>query len=512
MGKRILCVILAFLLLMPVGLPSVSAAQDKVVIVLDPGHGGVDSGTAKKYDGKEVWESTLNLAIANACRDFLVTNYENVEVHLTRESNKKVSLDERVNFAEQHKADYMLSIHINSANGKARGALAIVPRGKYNPIQGKASLRTAEAILDKMEELGMRLVDTGTTYQLATSWAERYPDGTYVDSFAVIRGCVRRNIPCIIMEHGFLDNESDYREFLSTPDKLAALGEADALGLAETLGLVEKKTPLPFADVTEGDWFHDAVYYAWEQGLMDGVSDTEFAPGTSANRAMVVTLLYRLHEADTEPHTCSFDDVDPGSWYHAPVEWALANGITDGISDTEFAPNRNVTREQFVTFLNRYAGEPEPDALPEDLPDWTDVSGYAQMAVAWAVETGLLTGYEDGTIKPQRELSRAELATLMQRFHEWFLSDWEEEEEEEEVPKVTWTISHTDVTIDVGEAFTLTLRSSDGQKASVTWKASKSGYVTISGNKITGKAKGTVTVSCEHEGQTYSCIVRVKKS
>lgn len=280
MRKRILCVMLALALMLPLGLMPAAAAQDKVVIVLDPGHGGTDCGTKMEYDGAEVWESTLNLAIAEACRTFLLTYYENVEVYLTRETDKKVSLDERVTFADEHGADFMLSIHINADKGKARGALAIVPQGKYLPEQGKASKQTAEAILEKMEELGMESL--GTTVQLATDWTERYPDGNYVDSFAVIRGCVRENIPCIIMEHGFLDNEDDYREFLSTPEQLAALAEADALGLAETLGLQEKEMPLPFADVAEDQWFHEAVHYVWEQGLMEGVSDTEFAPAMPA--------------------------------------------------------------------------------------------------------------------------------------------------------------------------------------------------------------------------------------
>jgi hypothetical protein len=78
--------------------------------------------------------------------------------------------------------------------------------------------------------------------------------------------------------------------------------------------------------------------------------------------------------------------------------------------------------------------------------------------------------------------------------------------------QVTWSISHTDVTIKVGESFNLRLKSSEGETASVSWNANKSGYVSINGNKITGKAKGTVTVSCEHEGVVYECIVRVKSA
>ena len=573
---RLLALILALVLVFAV---PVTAAEEDVVIVLDPGHGGLDSGTEMKYDGVTVCESAINLAIAEYCRDYLEEYYGNVQVYLTRETDEKVTLDERVAFAEEMGADYMLSIHINSDEGDARGALAIVPRGRYQPEQGAASTRTAEAILLKLEELGM--TNLGTTYRLGE---DRYPDGTYVDYFAVIRGCVRRNIPCIIMEHGFLDNEEDYRSFLSTPEQLRALGEADALGLAETLGLLPKDTGMPFADVPYGSWYCEAVRYVWENGIMEGISDTEFGPAMTANRAMVVTLLYSLDGAELYPEESSFADVPTGSWYHAPVEWALENGIASGFSETEFGPGRNIIREQFVTFLYRYAGSPEPESGEQDFADWEQVSGYARSALAWAVEAGIVSGYDDGTVKPHRELNRAELAVMMRKFHRWLLHErgeltyewtqsvtdaqlyvgdsfaltlvnqfgdqadvlWEidcegvvevdgttvtaigegtallscEVEGEyfscfvevTEKEPVTWSISHTDVTIKVGESFYLKLKSSEGETASVSWSANKSGYVTISGNKITGKKAGTVTVSCTYEGVTYKCIVRVKSA
>lgn len=144
MGIRLLAVVLAMAMLFAV---PVAAAEENVVIVLDPGHGGLDSGTEMKYDGKLVCEAAINLSIAEACRDYLLENYENVQVYLTRETDVKVSLEERVAFAEEVGADYMLSIHINSDEGYAKGALAIVPRGRYQPEQGAASKRTAEAIL-----------------------------------------------------------------------------------------------------------------------------------------------------------------------------------------------------------------------------------------------------------------------------------------------------------------------------------------------------------------------------
>ena len=573
---RLLALILALALVFAV---PVAAVEEDVVIVLDPGHGGLDSGTEMKYDGTLVCEAAINLAIAEYCRDYLLEHYGNVQVYMTRETDEKVSLDERVDFAVAVQADYMLSIHINSDEGYARGALALVPRGRYKPEQAEASTRTAEAILLRLEALGMK--NRGTTYQLGD---DRYLDGSRVDAFAVIRGGVINDFPCIIMEHGFLDNEEDYRSFLSTPEQLRALGEADALGLAETLGLMPRDSGMPFEDVSLGEWFCEDVRYVWEQGLMNGVSETEFAPASPANRAMVVTLLYRLDGAELYPETSGFADVEIGSWYHAPVEWALEKGITTGVSETEFAPERNVIREQFVAFLHRYAGAPEPETIPDSFADWADISGYAQNAMAWAVEEGLMTGYDDGTVKPLRELNRAELAVLMHRFHLWLLHEngelvyewtqsvteaqlyvgdrfeltlvnqygeqaeavWEADcegvvqiegttvtavgegtallscevegelffcfVEVAEKEEVTWKISHTDVTIKVGESFNLRVKSSEGETASVSWSANKSGYVSISGNKITGKKAGTVTVSCTYGGVTYKCIVRVKSA
>lgn len=581
MRKKIMCRLLALWLVFVFAMPA-AASGEEVVIVIDPGHGGYSSGATKWYDGAEVWESVLTLKISEACRDYLEDNYDNVRVYMTRDTDRYLSLDERVSFAVEKEADYMLSIHLNSDKGIAAGALALVPRGRYRPEQAQISTAVAVAILEELEALGLK--NRGTVEQLGTS---RYPDGSYVDAYAIVRGCVRNNIPGIIMEQAFLDNANDYYNYLNSDEKLVALGQANALGLAKSLGLVEKDPNwlLPFRDVPQGNWYSNGVAYAWEQGLIKGISDDQFGPAMTANRAMVVTLLYRLDGAEVEPEWSSFEDVVQGSWYHAAVEWALENGITTGISETEFAPEQNVVREQFVTFLYRYAGEPVPETVADSFTDWDSVSAYARDAISWAVEAGLLTGYGDGTVGPLRELNRAELAVLMQRFHlwllhergelfyEWVASDterslapgeqfeltlvnqfgqkaraewtadcegvvqiegstvtavgegtalvsceWDGEYfdclvtvEAPEEPDVSWYINKSDVTIKVGETFNLWVKNTNGETAAVDWRASKSGYVSISGNQITGKAKGTVTVSCVFEGKTYSCIVRVNK-
>lgn len=587
MKKSPLCRMLLLILAMTMFLSVPVAAEDTVIIVLDPGHGGMDTGSEQVYDGVCVCESELNLQIAEACRDYLEENYRNVRVYMTREGDTRMDLEARTDFAASVDADYMLSIHLNAYNGSSRGAVALVPRGRYNPEQAAASVRTAEVILTELEKLGLK--NRGALERLSET-NDRYPDGSLADYYGIVRGCVLNNIPGIIVEHGYLDNASDYRSFMNTPEKLAALGKADALGLAKSLGL-EERGPVtsaelgdtPFEDVFEGVWYYDAVTYVWDQGLMEGTGETRFAPDAFASRAMVVTLLYRMEGDERYPEESSFADVELGSWYHAPVEWALETGITSGVSETEFAPEENVSREQFVTFLHRYAGLPDPTAVPDQFSDWKSVDDYAEAAMAWAVETGIVTGYEDGTVKPLRALNRAELAAMIQRFHRWFLHnrgelvyEWTQSKTTAELnvgesfqltlvnqygevadpewlpdcdgvveingttvtavgegsallscewdgqyfdclvevkeKTVTWSISHTDVTIKVGESFNLRLRSSEGETATVTWSPSKTGYVTISGNKITGKKVGTVNVTCVHEGVTYKCIVRVKSA
>ena len=100
MRKRTVLRIFALILVLALALPVSAESEEKVVIVLDPGHGGLDSGISIEYDGEEVWESTLALKIAEYCRDYLLEHYENVEVLLTREVDTKMSLEDRVEFAD----------------------------------------------------------------------------------------------------------------------------------------------------------------------------------------------------------------------------------------------------------------------------------------------------------------------------------------------------------------------------------------------------------------------------
>ena len=188
---------------------------------------------------------------------------------------------------------------------------------------------------------------------------------------------------------------------------------------------VETEEPAPaepFPDVDENDWFYDEVVYVYENGLMNGVENNQFAPNTATNRAMLATILYRLAGEPAVSGDLPFTDVESGTWYTDAVLWAAQNGIVNGLGENTFAPMNTLTREQLVTMLYRYAEAKGYDvSASADLsgyPDAGQVQDYAQPAMAWAVAENIIQGMEDGTLKPAGNASRAQIATILMRFCE----------------------------------------------------------------------------------------------
>ena len=187
-----------------------------------------------------------------------------------------------------------------------------------------------------------------------------------------------------------------------------------------TVTVTFAEAPLPFPDVTEGDWFYDAVRYAYETGLMDGVGDSLFAPNSETTRAQLVTILYRLAGEPEPGGDSGFSDVAAGTWYTDAVAWAAENGIVNGTTDTTFAPGDDITREQLAAILYRYAACQGYDVSQRaDLSGFGDASSirpYAQEALSWAHAQGLVLGFEDGSLRPQGTASRAQIAAVLMRF------------------------------------------------------------------------------------------------
>ena len=181
-------------------------------------------------------------------------------------------------------------------------------------------------------------------------------------------------------------------------------------------------TTISFKDVKADDWFYESVQYVAQNNLMNGVTEDEFAPNNTLTRAMLVTVLYRSEGEPATNRSIPFADVDMGSYYGNAVSWAQQNGIVTGVTETEFAPNRNITREQIAAIMFRYAQYKGMDAvtLEENLhfTDANEIAEYAVSAMNWAVGTGLITGKTNTTINPKDGATRAEIATILQRFIE----------------------------------------------------------------------------------------------
>lgn len=186
-------------------------------------------------------------------------------------------------------------------------------------------------------------------------------------------------------------------------------------------GSFKAETPapaaLPFTDVKSGNWFYDAVQYAYEQGLMTGTSATTFAPNGTMNRAMIVTVLYRLEKSPAVTGASKFTDVPAGQWYSDAVAWAAANKIVNGYDETTFGPMNAVTREQMAAILFRYEQVKglENVTLEENLnrfPDQNKISAYAIPALQWAVGQKIINGNADGTLDPTGTATRAQVAQI----------------------------------------------------------------------------------------------------
>lgn len=181
----------------------------------------------------------------------------------------------------------------------------------------------------------------------------------------------------------------------------------------------------PFADVNAGDWFYRDVLFSYEKGLMSGMDAAAFAPYANTTRAQIAVIFYRMEGSPAVEGENSFADVVRGSgtaWFYDAVTWAQQNGIMGGYSNSSFAPNDPITREQLAAIFYRYAQYKGYDTTQggmaiREFGDYESISDYAMGAMAWAVNTGLVKG-DSNLLYPKGTATRAELAALLHRFVE----------------------------------------------------------------------------------------------
>ena len=171
----------------------------------------------------------------------------------------------------------------------------------------------------------------------------------------------------------------------------------------------------PFPDVEAARFYYWPVTWAVEWGITSGVDEHHFAPADVCTRAQVVTFLWRaMGSPEPEGADCAFEDLNPMAYYDKAVLWAVENGVTSGMDATHFAPDETVTRGQFVTFLWRAAGQPEPegDNPFEDVQEET----FCYASILWAVENGITTGMDAGHFAPSDSCTRGQVVTFLYRY------------------------------------------------------------------------------------------------
>ncbi len=226
-----------------------NVGPEPVVICIDPGHGGDNEGTKETYDGTLIMEKYLNYRIAQSLKSYL-EQYDNVKVVMTRDSDVNPSFSQRVNSAISSDARYIISVHVNSRSSEevdSHGCMVLMSCSRYQPSNSRVSslydaeYALAKSVLSKLNAMGIPIAnDWNTEYtegilQRTTTSGETYPDGSHADYYSLLYNGTRAGIPTIIIEHAFLSNENDYRNFLSTDAKLDALAKADAEGIMESI-------------------------------------------------------------------------------------------------------------------------------------------------------------------------------------------------------------------------------------------------------------------------------------
>lgn len=174
----------------------------------------------------------------------------------------------------------------------------------------------------------------------------------------------------------------------------------------------------PFTDVSENDWYYEAVRYVHEQGLMNGYSDGRFGPNDMLSRAQLAQILFNKEGRPGVNYLMDFSDVAGEAWYTEAIRWATAMGIVSGYGGGRFGPNDSITREQLAVMLWRYSGSPAATNKELHFADADKISGYALEAMRWAVENGIISGYGNGQVGPGGQATRAQVAQMLMRFFE----------------------------------------------------------------------------------------------
>ena len=183
--------------------------------------------------------------------------------------------------------------------------------------------------------------------------------------------------------------------------------------------VVDTSTPAPstgFVDVPANAWYANAVNTAAAKGLMNGTGNNKFEPLKTVQRSQVAAIVWNIEGAPAVTGTTPFTDVAADAWYAQAVTWAYQNKVVSGTSATTFAPNQNITRQDFAVVLYNKAGKPAASADLSKFVDASKINSWAQDAVKWAVSKGIINGNDKNELNPTGTLTRAEAASIIVKY------------------------------------------------------------------------------------------------
>ena len=291
------------------------------------------------------------------------------------------------------------------ANGRVT---AVAPGTATITVRTAVSNRTASITVTVISPIDRAPLQALVTQSLTRDGAD-YTNATW-RAFAQALAAAEAAIANLMVTQGEID--AAYKALQEAVDELVTIASFEN----------------PFEDVAENNWFFENVMYAYANRLMTGTTGTRFAPNATLSRGMVVTVLYRMEgepEVDFEP---IFNDVAEGRWYSDAVIWAYQNEIVQGISANRFAPGNDITREQLATMLYRYARFMEYDLTVPNaaglgtFADYGEVNTWAEDAMRWAVYHELVRG-SNNNLMPRGDATRAQYATILQRLIDRFEFD-----------------------------------------------------------------------------------------
>lgn len=395
-----------------------SGERKEVVVAIGAGHDANHPGASANGLREEV----LTLKVARYCREEL-SQYSGVRVVMLRDSescpynsSSNYCLNQRVYDAKNAGADLYVDLHFNSGGGT--GAEIYYPNKNYRPDLSEEGLSVSNKILEQLSALGLPNRGAKIKDSTLAGSSGQYPDGSKADYFTTNVLAKELGVTGIIVEHAFLDHGSDAAK-LQDENFLRQLGVADATGIAQKYGLVKGAGESGYIDVPDGAWYREAVEYVRDQGIMYGMNDTYFGAAEFLERSHFVTMIYRMAGEPKTQFNFKFPDVPDGTFYSLPVTWASDKGIITGYLNGMFGPTNRMTREELATMIYRYAKNKGIDvsekAELDKFPDYGSVTDFAQEAVSWAVEKGIITG-DQGKIQPQKGASRADTATMIMRY------------------------------------------------------------------------------------------------